>query len=140
MKKLGTMLPDISRSLFKKPVTEQYPFVKSDAPENLRGLLHWDQSKCTGCGLCAMDCPAFAIQTHIIDRKTKRFVFEYHIDRCTFCGQCVESCRQDSLEMSSQQWELAALTRNQFVTFFGDPQDVERFLADKPQDDSKPAK
>lgn len=127
--KLSTMWKDALGSLVRSPVTEKYPFVRIDAPEQLRSQLHWNPDKCTGCGLCAKDCPADAIDVIVLDKKAKRFVFRYNIDRCTFCGQCVASCRQDSLDMSSTEWELAALNRADFVVYYGADADVESVLA-----------
>ena len=60
------MLLDITKSLFRQPVTEKYPFERHPTPERLRGRLEWDATKCTGCGLCAKDCPADAIQTGLV--------------------------------------------------------------------------
>ncbi len=79
--KFGMMLSDVSRSLFRRPATENYPFVRQVNPPRLRSFLKWDPEACTGCGLCAMDCPANAIQVTMLDRKEKRFVFSYHADR-----------------------------------------------------------
>ena len=137
MKRFGTMLPDITRSLFRRPVTERYPAVQSETPARLRGALEWDPSACTGCGLCVMDCPAYALELTVLDRKAKRFVMTYNLDRCTFCGQCVTSCKQGSMELSSENWELAALDPKSFVMHFGDPKDVEQALASKPEDDAE---
>ena len=72
--KIGVMFSDITTSLFQRPITEKYPFERREAPERLRGHLIWNSEKCTGCGLCATDCPANAIEMHVLDRKTKRFV------------------------------------------------------------------
>lgn len=113
--KPGAMLKDITQSLVRRPVTERYPFVRREAPERLRGRLIWEPASCTGCGLCALDCPARAIEVIVIDKKAKVFDFTYHVDRCTFCGQCVQSCRQGSLALDDQEWELAALSRDAFV-------------------------
>ncbi len=132
METIGTMFSDISRSLFRRPATEAYPAERTEAPSHLRGLLHLELSSCTGCGLCAMDCPANAIQVTMLDRKAKRFVMDYHIDRCAFCGQCTQSCRQGALSMSSAEWELAQLDKAPFLVHFGDPRDVEEALAGKP--------
>jgi formate hydrogenlyase subunit 6/NADH:ubiquinone oxidoreductase subunit I len=130
--KFGTMLSDVSGALFHRPATENYPFVRQLNPTRLRSFLKWDPQKCTGCGLCVMDCPANAIQVTILDKKEKRFVFSYHTDQCLFCGQCVESCRQGSLSMVNDHWELAALDKTPFFVNFGDVDDITKVLAGKP--------
>lgn len=135
--KLSTMWRDALRSLVHRPITQQYPFVRLDAPEHLRSQLHWDGSKCTGCQLCSKDCPADAIEIITLDKKAKRFVFRYQVDRCTFCAQCVESCRQGCLEMANNEWELAALDRKVFVVYYGDETDVETVLAGASQPDAE---
>lgn len=61
----------------------------------------------------------------MLDKKTKRFRITYHVDRCTFCAQCVHSCRQGCLQLSKDEWELAALARDAFVLRFGDGLDAE---------------
>jgi formate hydrogenlyase subunit 6/NADH:ubiquinone oxidoreductase subunit I len=137
MNKLGTMFPDVSKSLFQPPATENYPFVRPGKVERLRGMLKWDATNCSGCGLCAMDCPANAIELHLIDRKAKKFYLTYHVDRCTFCGQCVVSCNKFSLEMSNEEWELAALNKDAFLIYFGEKPDEGQNLEGKPE--SQPA-
>ena len=133
METIGTMFSDVSRSLFQRPATEAYPLERTEAPQHLRGLLHLELSSCTGCGLCAMDCPANALKVTMLDRKAKRFVMDYHVDRCAFCGQCTQSCRQGALSMSSDEWELAQLDKLPFLIHFGDPRDVEQLVARTPQ-------
>jgi formate hydrogenlyase subunit 6/NADH:ubiquinone oxidoreductase subunit I len=140
LEKIGTMFSDVSSSLFRRPVTELYPLERREAPPQLRGLLHLDLTACTGCGLCAMDCPADALHVTMLDRKAKRFVIDYHVDRCAFCGQCTRSCRQGALSMSSDEWELAQLDKAPFLIHFGDPHDVEEMLAGSPQGGTAPAK
>jgi NADH-quinone oxidoreductase subunit I len=127
--KFGLMFSDISHALFRKPATENYPAVRQLNPPRLRSFLKWNQQSCTGCGLCAMDCPANAIHVTIIDRKEKRFVFSYRPDQCLFCGQCVESCRQGSLSMVNDMWELASLDKAPFFVNFGEADDITRVLA-----------
>lgn len=129
--RFGMMFTDIARSLFRRPATERYPFVRPAAPARLRSFLKWNQQSCTGCGLCAMDCPANAIHVTIIDRKAKKFVFAYRPDQCLFCGQCVESCRQGSLTMPNDQWELASLDKKPFNVEFGDVDELANMLAAK---------
>lgn len=127
--KLATMFPDVIPSLFRPPTTERYPFERRPAPERLRGLPVWTRETCTGCGLCATDCPSQAIELVVFDKKAKSIVFGFHVDRCTFCGQCAFSCKQGSLTLRADQWELASLGRRDLMVHFGEAKDVEDVLA-----------
>ena len=126
--KLGSMFGDMFRSLFKRPVTELYPFEKHTTPTRLRGELFYNPEKCTGCQLCVKDCPSNAIELVTIDKANKRFVMRYHIDRCTFCAQCVQNCRFACLSMSNEQWELAALKKEAFTVTYGREEDLQKLL------------
>ena len=127
--RFAAMLSDVVESLFKRPVTEKYPFKRYPAPERLRGKLTYSPEKCTGCCLCIKDCPSNAIELITIDKKAKRFVMRYHADRCTYCAQCVKNCRLECLGMSNREWELAALKREAFVVNYGNEADVATLLA-----------
>lgn len=122
--RIGAMLGDISRSLFKKPVTELYPFARKPAPDRLRGKLAFAPDRCTGCRICIRDCPANALDLVVIDKAAKRFVLRFRSDRCTFCAQCVFSCNFDAISLSHETWELAALSREPFDVVCGRPEDV----------------
>jgi formate hydrogenlyase subunit 6/NADH:ubiquinone oxidoreductase subunit I len=122
--RIGAMLGDISRSLFAKPITEFYPFQKKPSPERLRGKLLFDATRCTGCKICVRDCPANALELCVIDKAAKRFVLRFHSDRCTFCAQCVFSCNFDSISLSHEAWELAALSKDGFNVPCGRPEDI----------------
>ena len=128
--RIGAMISDIVSSLFKKPVTQMYPFTRTETPENLRGKLIWDPQQCSGCQLCIKDCPSNAIELIVIDKVAKRFVMKYHIDRCTFCDQCVQSCRFKCLNLSDNQWEMASLQQEPLVVYYGKDEDV-KFLLEK---------
>ena len=75
-----------------------------------------------------MDCPANALTLFTLDKTTRRFVLEYHIDRCAFCGQCSESCKQHALWMSHTEWELATSDRESLTLRYGLPDDVQHVL------------
>ena len=126
--RIGSMLSDVLRGFFRKPVTQLYPFVKTSSPESFRGKLVWDPAKCSGCQLCVKDCPSDALELITIDRAAKRFVLRYNSDRCTYCAQCVVNCRFKCLEMSDEQWELASLTKEPFTVYYGRDEDVAGFL------------
>jgi formate hydrogenlyase subunit 6/NADH:ubiquinone oxidoreductase subunit I len=133
------MLGDIAGSLFKKPVTEKYPFEKKAAPESLRGKLYYDAAKCTGCMLCIKDCPAAAIELITIDKAAKRFVMKYNMDKCTFCDQCVINCRFKCLDLSNEDWELASLTQEPMTIYYGRDEDIQFLLEKAAQPDAEPA-
>ena len=122
--KLSNMLGDVLHSLVRRPATEFYPFERHATPPALRGQLAWDVEKCTGCSLCVKDCPSRALELIVVDKAAKRYVMLYHEDRCTYCAQCVQSCRFDALALSSEQWELAALTPDAFAIYYGRKEDI----------------
>lgn len=128
MNNFHTMLSDMMRSLVTEPVTQQYPVERTAPPKRLRAAIEWDASQCTGCGLCATDCPADAIEVIVIDKKAKRFVLRYHADRCTFCAQCVFSCRQGAMRIGNSKWELAATEKDPLTFVYGAPDDIATVL------------
>lgn len=133
---IGTLLRDIVHALWQRPATRQYPSERAEPSPRLRGALQWDPSRCTGCAMCTRDCPANAIELITLDKANKRFVLRYHLDRCTFCAQCVETCRFGCLNMASDRWELAALSKEPFVLYYGEETDVNAVLANRPKPDS----
>lgn len=126
--KIGALLGDVIRSLFKPAATIEYPSEPSVTPERLRGKLIWDYRSCNGCNMCVRDCPANAINLIILDRKEKRFVMEYDENRCIYCAQCVQSCRFGALRMSNTVWELAALKQDAFKVYYGRYDDIRKVL------------
>lgn len=127
--KIGTMIGDVTRSFFKKPVTRKYPTDKTPAPQRLRGRVIWNKDNCSGCSLCVKDCPAYALELFTIDRKAKQFVMRYDLSCCTYCAQCEVSCNFDAITLSDEEWELADVNRNSFNVYYGDDAHVQSVLA-----------
>jgi len=136
---IGSMLGDIVNSFFKKPATEKYPFVRVEAPEDLRGKVLWDATNCTGCQLCVKDCPSNALELFTVDKANKRYVMLYHLDRCTYCAQCEVSCRMKSIRLSDEQWELASTSRTPFEVYYGREEDIKFILEQAAQKAGEPA-
>ena len=96
--KLGNMLRDALRALFRKPVTVRYitkPGEMVPVPERYRGKIVYDREACIGCLLCIRTCPSGAITT----AEEKKVTF--NIARCIFCGQCAEICPKNAIKLGS---------------------------------------
>lgn len=96
--KLGNMLRDALRALFRKPVTVRYitkPGEMVPVPERFRGKIIYDKEACIGCLLCIKTCPSGVI-TATEEKKVK-----FNISRCIFCGQCAETCPKNAIRLGS---------------------------------------
>ncbi|MGD2066477.1 MAG: 4Fe-4S binding protein [Candidatus Bathyarchaeota archaeon] len=118
-RRLPALIKDMGSCLFKKPFTEQYPFVKVQAPEGYRGRHTFDPEKCISCGLCERDCPANAIE--LIEVSGKRMP-HFYLDRCIFCYLCEEGCPRKAItlstnfEMSTTETKELLVTPKEFIT------------------------
>jgi formate hydrogenlyase subunit 6/NADH:ubiquinone oxidoreductase subunit I len=91
LRSLIYLLPQVWRAVIRGPRTVRYPFAPAELPPGYRGrVVMADPDRCRGCGLCARDCPAFALELEREDRRHYRLI--YHPDRCAYCGQCEVSC------------------------------------------------
>ena len=111
----GKMIKQVLQSIFKKPATTKYPFVKEAPVKNFRGKIKFYPQMCIGCKMCMRDCPSNAITI----TKTADGKFECAIDlaKCIYCAQCVDSCPKKALE-SSNEFELASLDREKLKVVF----------------------
>lgn len=101
---IPTLLKSVVANVFKRPATVKYPFERLEPPKGFRGIHEVDWDKCIGCGVCAYDCPGFAIE--LIDTpKGLRPVID--LSKCIFCYQCAESCPRGVIK-ASKRFEAAA--------------------------------
>jgi formate hydrogenlyase subunit 6/NADH:ubiquinone oxidoreductase subunit I len=115
----GKMIKQVLQSLFKKPATINYPFIKMEMPDKFRGKLIFYPEKCICCKLCMRDCPSNAIVIKKVGEK--KFEAEIDLAKCVYCAQCVDSCPKGALE-STKNFELANLkSDNLKVVFSADP-------------------
>ncbi len=95
----------------RKPITECYPENRGvkEYSQRFRGELTMphnenNEHKCSGCGICQMNCPngTITVKTRQItteDGKTKKVLDQYLYDlgSCTFCGLCTLGCPQKAI-------------------------------------------
>ena len=86
-----------------------------------------NEHKCTGCGICELNCPNGSIEiiskTIVTDEGKKKKAIDKHIYRlgmCTFCGLCVKSCPSDALGYG-QEFEHAVFDRSNLVKTLNKP-------------------
>lgn len=115
-------------------VTQRYPENREtlEIADRFKGeviMPHDEENfhKCTGCGICEMNCPNGSIE--IItkrepneDGKPVRMIDKhiYHLSMCTFCGLCVKTCPQDALAFS-QEFEHAVFDRDKLTKVLNKP-------------------
>lgn len=150
MKSIFTYITDILRGLstlwagmritgryFVSPgqiVTQQYPENRATLTmdERFKGEIIMphdenNQHRCTGCGICEINCPNGSIEI-ITDRiptaegKTARIIDKhiYHLSMCTFCGLCVKTCPSDALAFG-QEFEHAVFDRHKLTKVLNNP-------------------
>ena len=115
-------------------VTQQYP-------ENRDTLVMFDrfrgevtmphnennEHKCTGCGICEINCPNGSIEvipktTLTEDGKKKRAIDKhiYHLSMCSLCNLCIKNCPTGAIEMG-QRFEHAIWDRSQLTKVLNRP-------------------
>jgi formate hydrogenlyase subunit 6/NADH:ubiquinone oxidoreductase subunit I len=119
MKKLGTMMRQVMKSVLDKPATVLYPAVKVQMPPKFRGKLVFYPEKCICCKLCMRDCPTGAIEIRKVGEK--QFEADIDLAKCIYCAQCVDVCPKKALEATGD-FELAQLEHGKLrVTYRADP-------------------
>lgn len=114
--------------------TRKYPDNRKDLVmfERFKGeviMPHNEQNehKCTGCGICEINCPNGTIE--IIsktitteDGKKKRAIDKhiYRLGMCTFCALCVKTCPSNALAFS-QEFEHAVFNRAKLIKILNQP-------------------
>ena len=65
---------------------------------SLFGKVKLDVSQCTGCGLCAVECPTRALSVSLSE-ETDIFQLLFKHGDCVACSRCVEICPEKCLRM-----------------------------------------
>lgn len=127
----------VTGSYFFRPST----IVTQKYPDNRKNLVMFDrfkgevvmphneknEHKCTGCGICEINCPNGTIEviSKMItteDGKKKKAIDKhiYRLGMCTFCGLCVKTCPSNALAFS-QKFEHAVFNRASLIKTLNKP-------------------
>ncbi len=115
-------------------VTEKYPNNRKTLvmKERFKGEVvmphnEKNEHKCTGCGICEINCPNGTIEVisktiATEDGKKKRAIDKhiYRLGMCTFCALCVKSCPSNALAFS-QEFEHAVFNRALLIKVLNKP-------------------
>lgn len=93
-------MSEVNRNHKSAPVSPPREISRRELLKKLSplGKLKLDSSRCTGCGLCAAECPAGAL---VISPGREADVFQllFKYGNCMACGLCVEICPEKCLLM-----------------------------------------
>ncbi len=79
------------------------------------GKLELVGSQCSGCGLCALECPTEALTTSS-SREADAYQLLFQHNRCFACGRCVEVCPEQCLRLE-RNLELDKIDGQETVLF-----------------------
>ena len=75
-------------------------FLRIPQPKDDMALI-LDNEKCTGCGLCAIDCPTKALTlSQNGEENTYQILFRHKV--CNACGICEKSCPENCIRLAEQ--------------------------------------
>ena len=110
------------RYMFKRKVTIQYPFEKTEQSSRFRGehaLRRYPngEERCIACKLCEAVCPAQAIVIEAEpsadgSRKTTRY--DIDMTKCIYCGLCQEACPVDAI-VEGPNFEFSTLSHEELI-------------------------
>ncbi|OYT38468.1 MAG: NADH-quinone oxidoreductase subunit I [Desulfurococcales archaeon ex4484_58] len=114
----------ILKNFVSKPATLHYPlkeyrvikfpYEHTLIEEDARGRHYADLTKCTGCSLCKLDCPADAIEMIPIPEgyeapkiNPRKIYPVVNYFRCVFCYRCVTICPVNAY-ITTSEYRLAS--------------------------------
>ncbi len=118
-------LRHLGKSLFKRPITVQYPEEQRQLRvENYRGVHRLNRDEqgrvaCVACFMCATACPVRCIHIEAGESAwddREKYPVKFDIDelRCIYCGMCEEACPVDAIELTPH-YDLVGRSRQEMI-------------------------
>jgi ferredoxin len=98
-----------------KDTMSRREFFKGFLPKN-NGMVFIDKEKCTGCTLCAIDCPTKALVIHS-NREKDFYQLLFRQETCNACGVCEKSCPEHCLQFIEREFEKEETQKETEVIF-----------------------
>lgn len=93
------LLPEVLRTIMRKPDTTLFPLTQSKYHDAYRGRVRMREENCVGCGLCVRDCPAGALE---LEKRSKTsYTLRHYAERCAYCAQCEYSCKFNAIYLDN---------------------------------------
>ena len=103
-----SVLLEMVKNLFSRPVTILYPAESVPVPEAFRGRICISGERCMGCSMCSLVCPSHAIimipdecEVEFRGKKlTRKKRPEVKLFKCIRCGLCERHCPADAIRLT----------------------------------------
>ncbi len=108
------LVTETLRNMFRRSATYKFPLEDRPASPDYRGKHAVDIQKCIGCRLCALDCPAYAIEMAPNPSSKPREYPVIDFGKCVFCYQCVRVCPVNAY-VTSNTYKLASFSKEKLI-------------------------
>lgn len=110
---MSALIKEVLKWVVSRPVTIEYPKEETEVEPGFRGRHYADLSRCVGCSLCAIDCPARAIvmekvppEYEVPKKNPRRLYPVVNYFKCVFCYRCVAVCPVNAY-VTTNEYRLA---------------------------------
>ena len=87
-------MSELEETVFKSKISRRQ-LLKMASP---LGKVTLDKATCTGCGLCALECPSRAL-ADAVNGETEVYQLLFKHNLCIACGLCAEVCPEQCLHL-----------------------------------------
>ncbi len=122
---LFPIFKEVTRNLFSKSVTVQFPSEHIKVPDGFRGAPEVNPELCIACKNCEKECPTHSINlipvnptelSNYSQEQGTPFWFSINLSQCMFCQACEESCPikrkggQSAITLNHNRWLMAGFS------------------------------